>query len=146
MADKLTEVIRDIVTLFNADATMNSLGWTDGSIYWNGAYEGAPFPYIILDKQTEVTDHRLGGMAFTRHWVAFRAVDTGSTTGANDGGARARAIGERVKDLLENFRPSIPVNYVMDIRASTGFDYAEKEVGNIMYFHSAKVFVIMIAE
>jgi hypothetical protein len=146
MASKLDEAIASCITRLNGDATMNSLGWVDNRIFWYHPPEGTVFPCIVLQKQTDSKEHRMGGIAFKRHWVVFKVVDGGQSDTGMDGGVRARSIAERVEFLLNGFKPTITSGYVMNIMTDTGFEYPEAEVGNKFWYHIGSTFTFWIGE
>jgi hypothetical protein len=144
---KINDAIAACITRLNADATMNTLGWSDGNIYWYHPPEAAPMPSIVLQKQTDAKTHRMGGIAYKRHWITFKVVDGGSLNDGLDGGKRARDIAERVEILLNNFRPVLPGGgYTMQICADTGFEYSEAEAGNKIWYHVGSTFTFWIGE
>jgi hypothetical protein len=146
MASKLDEAVKQCITRLNGDAAMNSLGWSDNNVYWYHPPKGTSYPCIVLQKQTDGKTYHMKGLAFRRHWVVFKVVDGGEATNGMDGGVRARALAERVEDLLNGFRPSIPSGYVMQIETDSGFEYPEAEVGNKFWYHVGSTFTFWIGE
>lgn len=143
----LNDAIAACITRLNGDATMNSLGWVDNKIYWYKAPENAAMPAIILQKQTDAKTHRMGGIAYKRHWVTFKVVDGGSLRDGLDGGKRARDIAERVEELLDGYKPVLASGgYTMNIYADTGFEFSEAEAGNKMWYHVGSTFTFWIGE
>jgi hypothetical protein len=138
MSGRISDVVSWLITTINADATLNTLGLTDGNIFFHNAPENTPFPYIILQVQSNSKSYVLGhGQAFTRTWMAVKCLDMGT-----DGGNRARRIRDRVEDVLNLQTPTLPEGYALDIRTTTGFEYSEAESGNMNFYHVGSVFVI----
>lgn len=146
MPSKLDQAIAECIERLNGDATMNTLGWVDNTVYWYHPPKGTSYPCIVLQKQTDGKTHRMGGTAFKRHWVVFKVVDGGEATNGMDGGVRARGIAERIETLLTGFRPTIDNGYVMQIQTDTGFEYPEAEVGNKFWYHIGSTFTFWIGE
>jgi hypothetical protein len=146
MASKLDQAVAACITRLSNDATMNTLGWVDGDIYWYHPPKGSNYPCVVLQKQTDGKTHRMGGTAFKRHWIVFKVVDGGEAANGMDGGVRARAIAERIETLLDGFRPTITGGYVLQIETDTGFDFSEAEAGNKFWYHVGSTFTFWIGE
>lgn len=146
MADKITEAVTACLSRLNADATMNTLGYIDGNVWWYHPPEGSAYPCVVLEKQTDHKEHRMGSIAFKRHWIVFKVVDGGEEQSSGDGGERARAISERIDTLLNGFKPTLTSGHTMQIQTDTGFEYSEAEVGNKFWYHVGSTFTFWIGE
>ena len=129
-----------IVGQFNADATLTGLSANRAFMY--SAPESVPTPFVIIQKQAGTVDYVMCKQAFSSHFLAIKCVDTGF-----DGGKRARAVMDRVTQLIELQTPTITDGgYTMTILANNTYEYDEQESGNNNFYHIVINFRIVIGQ
>lgn len=140
MAAQLQDVITWIVGQINNDPIITSLN--ANRTFMHSAPEKVATPFVIIQKQTGTADYVMCKQAFASHFLAIKCVDTGF-----DGGTRARAVMNRVKDLLDLQKPTLPNGgYTMSIKVNNSYEYDEQESGNNNFYHVVENFEVIIGQ
>lgn len=138
----LGDIYEFIATTLANDSELQSMGHQHA--WSHQAPPQAPFPYFIIQKQSDNYRHTLNeGRAYDQHFIAVKSV-TRNTVEESDGGNLGRRANERARELLYGKHPAVNNSYTMRIRESNGFEYREAEDGNRIYYHVGTVYGIML--
>ncbi len=140
MTAHLQDIITWIVGQVNGDAELTTLG--ANRAFMHSAPEKVASPFVIIQKQAGTVNYSMCKQAFSTHFLAIKCVDT-----SFDGGARARAVMDRVTELIELQTPSMTDGgYTMTIQANNSYEYDEQESGNNNFYHVVINFKVIIGQ
>lgn len=140
MPAHLQDVITWIVGQVNGDAELTTL--SANKAFTHSANKKTPLPYVIIQKPTGTINYVMCRQAFSTHYLAIKCVDTGF-----DGGERARAVMDRVTELIELQKPTLTDGgYTMSIQADNSYEYDEQESGSNNFYHVVITFRVTIGQ
>lgn len=141
MAATLQDAIEWLVQTIEADSQIQALG-VDSAYMYSAPEKGVnSFPYVIIGQQAGTHTMTICRIAYDVHYLAIKCVDRG-----RDGGARARKVRHRIREIIEFQKPTLPSGKVLDILPNTSFEYDEQEAGNNNFFHSVVVEKVILGD
>lgn len=142
MAASLQHAVEWMVTSIQNDAQVQALGVTQAFMYSAPEKGVASYPYVIIGKQAGSHTLVMCGVAFDVHYMAVKCVDYGF-----DGGARARRVLHRVRQVLEAANNvTLASGKIATIQPNSSYEYDEQESGNNNFYHCVQVDKVVLGD